>query len=73
MRRPGVHAVLAGILVSGVAAAAAPQERQAPPRFRVGVDVVRIDAVVTDKDGLGIRDLGREPRIPDPGSRAPYL
>jgi VWFA-related protein len=28
-----------------------------PPRFRVGVDVVRIDAVVTDKDGRVVSDL----------------
>lgn len=33
--------------------------RQAPeaPRFRVGVDAVRIDAVVTDRDGLTVSDL----------------
>ena len=30
---------------------AAPQERREAPPFRVGVDAVRIDAVVTDRDG----------------------
>jgi VWFA-related protein len=33
------------------------QERQEPPRFRVGVDAVRIDAVVVDRDGRIVRDL----------------
>src|SRR6516225_5256087 len=28
-----------------------------PPRFRVAVDVVRLDAVVTDKDGKLVTDL----------------
>ena len=28
-----------------------------PPRFKVGVDIVRIDAVVTDKDGNIVADL----------------
>ena len=31
-------------------------EREAPP-FRVGVDAVRIDAVVTDRDGRIVSDL----------------
>ena len=33
------------------------QERQEPPRFRVGVDAVRIDAVVVDRNGRVVRDL----------------
>src|SRR6478736_2864323 len=37
----------------GVVTAQEPQT----PRFRVAVDAVRIDAVVTDKDGNIVRDL----------------
>jgi VWFA-related protein len=33
------------------------QEQQEPRRFRVGVDAVRIDAVVVDRDGRVVRDL----------------
>ena len=33
------------------------QDQPEPPRFRVGVDVVRIDAVVTDRDGNVVSDL----------------
>ena len=33
------------------------QERQEPPRFRVGVDAVRIDAVVVDRNGRIVPDL----------------
>ena len=33
------------------------QETRQPPRFRVGVDAVRIDAVVTDRDGRTVADL----------------
>lgn len=33
------------------------QETPQPPRFRVGVDAVRIDAVVTDRDGRTVSDL----------------
>ena len=36
---------------------AAPQERREAPPFRVGVDAVRIDAVVTDCDGRIVSDL----------------
>src|SRR3954467_5421847 len=43
-------ALMAG-LASGLLA------QQEPPRFRVAVDMVRIDAVVTDKDGHVVRDL----------------
>jgi VWFA-related protein len=35
----------------------APQERREAPPFRVGVDAVRIDAVVTDRDGLIVSNL----------------
>ena len=45
-------------LVLGCALLAA-QEPQTP-RFRVAVDAVRIDAVVTDKDGHVVRDLGAD-------------
>ena len=37
-----------------VAASQAPSE---PPRFRVAVDLVSIDAVVTDRNGEVVRDL----------------
>ena len=36
---------------------AASQERREAPLFRVGVDAVRIDAVVTDRDGRIVSDL----------------
>lgn len=37
------------------------QDRRAePPRFRVSVDVVRIDAVVTDRQGRIVADLGAD-------------
>ena len=39
---------------------AAPQERREAPPFRVGVDAVRIDAVVTDRDGRIVSDLTAE-------------
>ena len=35
----------------------ASQEKQEAPRFRVGIDAVRIDAVVTDRDGRIVTDL----------------
>ena len=35
----------------------AAQERREAPRFRVGIDAVRIDAVVTDRDGRIVTDL----------------
>src|SRR5580765_801029 len=44
-----VTAVLGSVLVAA-------QEPQTP-RFRVAVDAVRIDAVVTDKDGNTVTDL----------------
>ena len=52
-------AVLAAGLLSstgttGGAGQAAPSD---PPRFRIAVDVVRLDAVVTDKDGKLVTDL----------------
>jgi len=43
------------IVVACTAAAVAAS--QAPPRFRVAVDVVSIDAVVTDRNGEVVRDL----------------
>src|SRR3954451_2410961 len=58
------------VLGSAVLAAHGPLAAQAPqtrvpssaegPRFRVAVDAVRIDAVVTDKDGRIVRDLTAE-------------
>src|SRR5262245_56616368 len=50
-RRALTIALLATTLLSA-------QEPQAPaPRFRVAVDAVRVDAVVTDKDGNIVSDL----------------
>jgi VWFA-related protein len=45
-----------GFATVGLGAALLAQEPQTP-RFRVAVDAVRIDAVVTDKDGNIVRDL----------------
>ncbi|MBK5298994.1 MAG: VWA domain-containing protein [Vicinamibacteria bacterium] len=55
----GRLAVLAiGLLTSELLSGAqSPPQPADPPRFRVGVDVVRIDAVVTDKDGNLVTDL----------------
>src|SRR5215831_18283571 len=47
---------LAALAIAGVTSALIAQEPQTP-RFRVAVDAVRIDAVVTDKDGNVVRDL----------------
>jgi VWFA-related protein len=40
-----------------VGSSQSPSQSADPPRFRVGVDAVRIDAVVTDKDGNLVTDL----------------
>jgi VWFA-related protein len=54
--RPVVLAI--GLLsISGLITGAQAPSQPDPPRFRVGVDVVRIDAVVTDKDGNLVTDL----------------
>jgi len=54
--------VLRTVLCVTVLAATAifAQDRQEPPRFRVGVDAVRIDAVVVDRDGHVVSDLTAE-------------
>ena len=46
--------VVVACLVAAVAARQAPSEL---PRFRVAVDIVAIDAVVTDRNGAVVRDL----------------
>ena len=46
--------IVAACTAAAVAAGQAPSE---PPRFRVAVDVVSIDAVVTDRKGEVVRDL----------------
>jgi len=51
-----VAGVLSAALVRAASQAPAPVS-QAQPVFRVGVDAVRIDAVVTDKDGRIVSDL----------------
>ena len=48
---------IAVLSAAGLTGAQAPVQPPDPPRFRVGVDVVRIDAVVTDKDGNLVTDL----------------
>jgi VWFA-related protein len=48
--------VFATLTVAGLASVLLAQEPQTP-RFRVAVDAVRIDAVVTDKDNTIVRDL----------------
>ena len=44
-------------LISGGQAPVPAQDAREAPRFRVGVDAVRIDAVVTDRNGRIIADL----------------
>src|SRR4249920_612571 len=64
MTRPQTYAIAlaigllssAGIFGRPFQLAAAQQPGEAP-RFRVGVDAVRIDAVVTDRDGRIVSDL----------------
>ena len=50
-----------GLSSSGITASAqappSPPPAQDPPIFRVGVDVIRVDAVVTDRDGRMVTDL----------------
>ena len=63
----GIGLVSASVLIGQAQAPAAPPAHNAPnapnaqnanaPVFRVGVDVVRIDAVVTDRDGRVVPDL----------------
>jgi VWFA-related protein len=48
--------LFATLAMAGLASALLAQEPQTP-KFRVAVDAVRIDAVVTDKDGNIVRDL----------------
>ncbi len=48
---------IAVLSATGLPGAQAPAQPPDPPRFRVGVDAVRIDAVVTDKDGNLVTDL----------------
>ena len=44
-------------LIRGGAFPVPAQEAREPPRFRVAVDAVRIDAVVTDRNGRTVDDL----------------
>ncbi len=62
--RPRLSVLGIGLLSTIAVSAAAPPAQAPPPAsradrpsFRVGVDVVRIDAVVTDKDGNVVPDL----------------
>ena len=53
MTPPRLCVIVAACLAVAASRAQAPQ----PPRFRVAVDVVSIDAVVTDRSGAVVRDL----------------
>ncbi len=46
-----------GVIRAGQSGSAPPQATQDAARFRVGVDAVRIDAVVTDRDGRTVPNL----------------
>src|ERR1041385_3912239 len=48
--------VVAAVMLGGVVASAQPQQ----PTFRVQVDYVEVDAVVTDRNGNVVRDLKKE-------------
>ena len=54
MTSTGVSIIVVACAAAAVAARQGPSE---PPRFRVAVDVVSIDAVVTDGRGEVVRDL----------------
>ncbi len=56
-RSPVGAGVLFLLLLSSSGGIHGAQHQPDPPRFRVGVDVVRIDAVVTDRDGNLVTDL----------------
>ncbi len=45
------------LLGMGAVATVAGQQAPEPPTFRVGVDVVSVDVVVTDRKGQSVRDL----------------
>src|SRR3954469_5277583 len=47
----------AALTISGQTAQPAQQSAPEPARFRVGVDAVRVDAVVTDQDGRTVPNL----------------
>ena len=55
-----VTVVLAAALLSGGVLADQEPQRSESPRFRVAVDAVRIDVVVTDRDGRIVNDLGAD-------------
>lgn len=57
MTRISIKVVLAAALLSSHAIADQGPQGTEPPRFRVSVDAVRIDAVVTDRDGRIVTDL----------------
>ena len=57
MTRIPIKVVLAAALLSSQAIADQAPQGTEPPRFRVSVDAVRIDAVVTDRDGRIVTDL----------------
>ena len=52
-------ALIVAIALDPAARQASPQPPQAPT-FRVAVDYVELDAVVTDRDGKFVRDLAKE-------------
>ena len=54
---PAAAAVLVTVLLNAQEPQTPAPSTVAGPRFRFAVDAVRIDAVVTDKDGRLVRDL----------------
>ncbi|HSL23823.1 MAG TPA: VWA domain-containing protein [Vicinamibacterales bacterium] len=65
MQRICIALCLAAGLAAGLSAQQQPppqpaQQTQQPPRFRVEINYVEIDAVVTDAQGTFVRDLRRE-------------
>jgi VWFA-related protein len=60
MPRRSIAAAVALAIVSIRVLAGQQPKVDDPPRFKVGVDAVRIDAVVTDRDGRIVKDLTAE-------------
>ena len=59
MRRP-FHTLAAACVLALIAAATGrPEAQQAPPRFRAGVDVIRVEVSVLDEDRKPVRGLTR--------------
>ena len=55
-----VLGVAIGILTAATLLAQAPPQAQDTPTFRSGVQLIDVDVVVTDKDGMPVRNLTRD-------------